>query len=229
LSQNGLIAGSSASGADDTGIWIETSQNVTATHNVVDGNVAGFEVSNSSDVLLAENEIHGNSVGAAILFLPGIFADQPDNRRITVRGNDIHDNNKINTGQPGSAASFLPSGVGIFHLGSDDSQITGNTVEHHDLSGIALADYCLALQGSPLDCATDPSASPEFLEDNAAVNNRVTRNRLRNNGIAPDPSSPFAFAAGDITVLTDGVHGNCFAANSYATFFSTLGFLPACR
>ena len=49
-SKNGLISHSSATGANDSGIWIETSYLVSATHNLVEGNVNGFEVENSSGV-----------------------------------------------------------------------------------------------------------------------------------------------------------------------------------
>ena len=59
LSKNGLIAHSSATGADDSGIWIETSEKVSAIHNRVEGNVNGFEVSNSDEILLADNEVLG--------------------------------------------------------------------------------------------------------------------------------------------------------------------------
>ena len=229
LSKNGLIAHSSASGANDSGIWIETSENVAATHNLVEGNVVGFEVSNSDDILLAHNEARGNSVGMAIMFLPDIFAERPDIQRITIRNNHIHDNNKVNTAPPGSPLSIVPSSMGIFHLGADDSLITENVIENHNFLGIGIADYCLVLAGGPLDCSSDPRVSPGFVLDNAASNNRVLRNRLRNNGTNPAPTNPFAFAASDIALLTLGDNGNCFQGNTFTRFFSTLGFLPACR
>jgi parallel beta-helix repeat protein len=229
LSRNGLITFSSAKGADDSGIWIETSKNVAATHNLVEGNVIGLEVSNSEDILLAHNEARGNSVGVAIMFLPDLFAEQPDIRRITIHDNHIHDNNKVNTARPGSTLSIVPSRMGIFHFGADDSLITKNVIENHGFAGIGIVDYCLAMAGGPFDCATDPRVSPEFLLDNAASNNRVLKNVLRNNGTDPGPDNPFAFAASDLGLLTLDDNGNCFEGNRFTTFFSTLGFLPSCR
>ena len=99
------------------------------THNLVEGNVNGFEVSNSEEILLAHNEARGNTVGMAILFLPDIFDERPDSRRITVRNNHVHDNNKPNTARPGSILSTVPSGTGILYLGVDDSVISKNVVE----------------------------------------------------------------------------------------------------
>jgi len=227
-SRNGLITRSSATGADDSGIWVETSENVKVTHNLVEGNVNGFEISNSDDVLLAHNEVRGNTVGIASLFLPDIFGVRPTARRITIRDNYVHDNNRPNTAREGAILSTVPPGTGILHVGVDDSLISGNLVENHDFIGIALADYCLVVGGGPFDCAVDPDVSPGFVAASEASSNRVVDNVVRNNGTKPDPSSPFAFAASDLGLLTSGPHGNCYAGNSFGTFFSIAGPLPSC-
>ena len=228
LSRNGLITRCSATGADDSGIWIETSANVAATYNRVEGNVNGFEVSNSDDVLLAYNEVRGNTIGMALLFLPDIFEQRPDTQRLTVRNNRVHDNNKPNTARPGSILSTVPAGIGILHLGADDSLITDNVVQNHDFLGIGIVDYCLVVQGGPFDCGQDPEVTPEFIADSEATNNRVVKNTVLNNGTNPDPSSPFAFAASDLALLTAADHGNCYAGNVFGTSFSLLGVLPPC-
>jgi len=227
-SRNGIITRSSAVGADDSGIWVETSENVRVTHNLVEGNVNGFEISNSQDVLLAYNEIRGNTVGVASLFLPDIFGVRPYARRITIRDNYVHDNNKPNTAREGAILSTVPPGTGILHVGVDDSRIAGNLVENHDFIGVAVADYCLVVGGGPFDCAVDPEVTPGFVAGSEATGNRVVDNVVRNNGTNPDPTSPFAFAASDLGLLTAGDHGNCFAGNTFGTSFSAFGLLPAC-
>jgi parallel beta-helix repeat protein len=227
-SRNGIITRSSAVGADDSGIWVETSENVRVTHNLVEGNVNGFEISNSQDVLLAYNEIRGNTVGVASLFLPDIFGVRPYARRITIRDNYVHDNNKPNTAREGAILSTVPPGTGILHVGVDDSRIAGNLVENHDFIGVAVADYCLVVGGGPFDCAVDPEVTPGFVAGSEATGNRVVDNVVRNNGTSPDPTSPFAFAASDLGLLTAGDHGNCFAGNAFGTTFSAFGLLPAC-
>jgi parallel beta-helix repeat protein len=227
--RNGLITRSSATGADDSGIWVETSQNVSVTHNVVENNVNGFEVSNSDDILLAHNVARGNSVGMAILFLPDIFDVRQDTQRITIRDNEIHDNNKPNTAGPGSILSTVPPGIGILHLGADDSRIERNVVEDNDFIGIGVVDYCLAVFGGPFDCGADPEVTPGFIMDSRASNNQVVENELANNGTNADPdTNPFAFTASDLGLLTTNDHGNCYADNVFATFYSTLGVLPPC-
>jgi parallel beta-helix repeat protein len=229
-SRNGLITLSSAVGADDSGIWVETSENVRVSYNRVEGNVNGFEVSNSDDIVLDHNLARGNTVGMAILFLPDIFEVRPDAQRITIRDNRILANNKPNTAGPGSILSTVSPGIGILHLGVDDSRIEGNVIKDNDFSGIAVVDYCLAVMGGPFDCTVDPEVieDPGFVLDSEASNNQVVDNQLTNNGTNPDPNDPFAFTAADLGLLTFGDHGNCYAGNVFTTFFSTLGLLPPC-
>ena len=230
LSRNGLISHSKALGSSlDSGIWVETSENVTVQHSFVSGNVNGFEVSNSDDILLAHNEATGNTVGAAILLLPDIFDDRPGAKRIDMRNNWIHDNNKDNTARPGSILSFVPPGTGVLYLGVDQSTIANNRIEDNGFSGIAIVDYCLAVSGTPFDClsGSDPTITPEFLADQSATNNNVTDNVLINNGNSVDPDNPFAFAAADLTLLSVEP-SNCYSGNSFLTFFSLFGLLPPC-
>jgi cytochrome c peroxidase len=228
-SRNGIITRSSATGADDSGIWVETSENVKVTHNLVEGNVNGFEISNSQDILVANNEVRGNTVGIAAFFLPDIFGVQPFARRYTIRDNHIHDNNKPNTATPDAILSTVPPGTGILHIGVDDSRISGNLIENNDFIGIAIVDYCVVVQGGPFDCSVDPTVTPGFVALSEASNNTIEDNVLHANGVNVDPSTPFAFAASDLGLLTAGDHGNCFAGNVYSTAFSLIGILPPCK
>ena len=95
-SKNGVITNSSAMGTNDSGIWVETSENVKVTHNEVAGNVNGFEVSNSENILLEHNDVHDNTIGMALLFLPDIFPVHGDARNITVRENHVYHNTFAN-------------------------------------------------------------------------------------------------------------------------------------
>jgi parallel beta-helix repeat protein len=237
LSKNGLITHSKATGSyTDSGIWVETSENVVVTHNYVADNVNGIEVSNGDDILVAHNEAENNTIGAAILLLPDIFDDRAGAKRIDMRDNYIHNNNKPNTARPGSILSFIPSGIGILYLGVDDSLIYRNHVENNDFVGIAVSDYCLPLLGTPFQCPPplgipglpfDPSITPEFLADQSAANNAVVENVLVNNGTDPD-EGPFQPFAADLSLLTFADWGNCFQNNISTTEFSTIGVLPPC-
>jgi parallel beta-helix repeat protein len=226
-SSHGIITRSSARGSNDTGIWVETSDDVRVTDNLVEDNVNGFEISNSQDILVAGNEVRGNTVGIASFFLPDIFHVRPYARRYTIRDNHVHDNNRQNTAEPDAILSTVPPGVGILHIGVDDSTISGNRVENNQFLGIAVADYCLVAQG-PFACGEDPDTTAEFIALNGAVDNVVKGNVVRNNGTVPT-DTPFDFARSDLGLLTDGDHGNCFQGNAYGTAFSLIGFLPACH
>lgn len=226
LSKNGSIRRSRATGSADAGVWVETSENVVVAHTVSEGNLIGFEVSNSDNIVLTQNEARDNAVGMGIFVLPFLFDDRPGTKRIVVEKNRIHRNNRINDGAPGTIAADLPSGTGIILMGVDDSRIVRNSIEGNGLTGVALVDYCVAFQGTPRDCALRPG-TPDFLADQDATGNLVAHNVLVRNGMNPPPS-PFAFAAGDLTLISFGA-GNCYRKNLYATSFSLTGALPACR
>jgi parallel beta-helix repeat protein len=229
LSKNGLISHSRASGSDDSGIWVETSENVQVVYNEVTGNVNGFEVSNSDDVVLAHNRVHGNSVGFAILLLPDIFDDRAGAKRIQVRDNWIVGNNKPNTARPGSILASVPAGSGVLHVGADQSEIARNYVEGNESAGIAVVDYCLAVLGTEFSCGLDPFVTPEFILDSTARRNRVVDNVLVNNGTNPDPSHPFAFAAADLISLSGDLNRNCQSGNVYSTAFWIGAPWPECE
>ncbi|MFE8073135.1 right-handed parallel beta-helix repeat-containing protein [Marinobacteraceae bacterium S3BR75-40.1] len=229
-SSNGLISHSSAVGANDSGIWIETSTNVRASHNLVAGNVNGFEISNSDDIEILYNEARGNTVGIAALLLPDIYPIRGSAKRLTIKGNYIHDNNRENTAHEESILGTVPKGIGILHVGIDDSDITGNLLHGNGFSGIVLADYCVVVNDTPYACGADPDTlAPGFIEDSPALNNRVTDNLLINNGTVASPH-PFDLARADLTLITDVTGAtNCYDDNLFTTFFSTLGFLPGCE
>jgi parallel beta-helix repeat protein len=245
LSKNGVISNSYSEGSDlDSGLWVETSENVLVQGNVITGSVNGIEVSNSDDILVIDNEAYGNTIGAAILLLPDIYDNKDSAKRIDLVNNWFHDNNKTNTARPGSVLSYIPKGQGILYVGADDGEISGNLVEHNDFVGIAVVDYCLPFQGTPFACSLDPSVSLEFLFDQAAEDNRVADNVLVNNGTNPDPGNPFPDFAAELTLLTlpaslTGLpgddrpyHGNCYEDNQpedawfFSLFDATIGVQP---
>jgi parallel beta-helix repeat protein len=229
LSSNGLIEDSYSTGSDlDSGLWVETSENVDVLRNLVENSVNGIEVSNSDDILLVDNEARNNTVGAAILLLPDIYENRGSAKRIDMQNNWLHDNNKPNTARPGSILAEIPSGIGIIYLGVDDSVASGNLVENNDFAGIAISDYCIPLLGTEFACTVDPTITPEFLADEKAENNRVVDNELNNNATNIDPDSPFAIYAADLVLITGNDHGNCFANNDFTTSFSFIGRFPPC-
>ena len=226
LSRNGVIHSSRSTGSGDSGVWVETSENIRVTNTLVENNLVGIEVSNSDDVFIAFNESRYNSIGVASLLLLNRFKERPGAKRITIERNSVHDNNRVNGNSPSSFLGALPSGVGILHLGVDDSLITRNRIERNGLAGIAVVDVCLASAGTPRDCSRDPLVTPEFIADQAATGNRIVGNILVSNGTTP-VTPPFAFAASDLALLSFS-SSNCYARNAFKTSFSILGSLPPC-
>lgn len=68
----GLVALSKATGANDGGIWVETSENVRVTHSLVANNTNPLEASNSDDIVLICNVVRASSAVFSILLLSGI-------------------------------------------------------------------------------------------------------------------------------------------------------------
>jgi len=248
LSKNGVIRDSYSTGSTkDSALWVETSVNVLVQGNVVEKSTNGIEVSNSDDILIIDNEMRNNTIGAAILLLPDIFGNRGSAKRIHLYNNWIHHNNLPNGARQGSILGFFPAGQGILYAGVDDSVISGNLIENNDFIGIAIADYCGALAQTEFACPTEANDDfPQgFLEDQAAENNTVVGNVLVNNATNPDPGppeyppNPFAFAAAELSLLTLPTflvglpgdpfpyHGNCYENNqpTDASFFSLFEFL----
>jgi parallel beta-helix repeat protein len=229
LSRRGIIVNSYATGANDSGIWVETSENVVVVNNLVEDNTNGFELSNSDDVWFLRNEARKNTVGFAILLLPDIFDDRPGAKRIRLVRNHVHDNNRTNMAREGSILAEVPSGIGMLHLGVDDSVIAENLFENNHFIGHAMADYCVVTAFTAFPCPQDPFVTPEFEADQAAANNTVVRNVFVNNGTEPEQGSGFEFAASDLGYLAFGNgQGNCWSDNVFSTFFSIIGPLPEC-
>ena len=91
----GTIIKNTATGSNDTGIYIGQSHDVRVDHNLATGNVSGFEIENSSNVRLDHNESTGNTGGILSFTLPGL--DVPSNHDNRIDHNNSHDNNKANT------------------------------------------------------------------------------------------------------------------------------------
>jgi hypothetical protein len=218
LSKNGVVTRSRATGANDSGIWVETSDNIQVTHSLMEDNVNGLEISNSDDVYAAYNEMRNNTVGVAVFVLQdALFDIRPDANRYTLKRNWIHDNNRPNTATGGILATATP-GTGILATGMDESRFVQNRIENHSAFGLVLTDSCLPLTGTDYDCYTTP-VPPGFAGKTGAhiiENNRVIGNVFINNGVEPLTEGPWAGLEGDIVFGSEGTaQTNCFAGNTY--------------
>ena len=102
-------------------------------------------------------------------------------------------------------------------LAIDRNRVDSNKVTGNNSYGIAVANYCVALNVPATDCAAlDIEPNPD--------GNRVIGNTAKQNGKNPDPSVPSVFTV-DLAWDTTGTD-NCWSANKAGTTFPSP--LPAC-
>jgi parallel beta-helix repeat protein len=155
-SSGGLIAGCTATGNDDTGIYVGQSVGVAVLGDTVHGNVNGIEIENTVGALVAANAAFDNTVGVLVDLLPGLGF--PFAAGILVADNLALANNHANFGAPGDIASAEPSGVGIFILGADATAVSHNLVLGNGTLGIGVGSSALL----DLLAGTGPSGIPDI-------------------------------------------------------------------
>jgi parallel beta-helix repeat protein len=213
---HGSIAGNVATGSNDTGIYIGQSSNVHVVGNIAHGNVSGFEIENCSDVRLDHNLSTGNTGGILSFTLPFLDVKQNANNRID--HNWVQANNKANTcADPSDEVCGVPVGTGILALAVDNNRIDHNLVLNNDSYGIAVANFCVANNLSPDQCAAlDIEPNPD--------NNQVDHNIALGNGKNPSPLIQAVFG---VDLPWDGTgQGNCWSHNVAKTEFPDP--LPTC-
>lgn len=214
-SADGRIEHSTASGHSDTGIYVGQSRNVRVRWSAAFGNVIGFEVENSSDVRVTDNEAYDNVAGILVVLLPGLDVKESSNIRIAK--NSVHDNNHVNFAGPGELAGAVPTGSGILVVGTDRTNVKHNTVTGNDFVGIGVASSLLlgALAGIPPEAFADIEPNPDKLT--------VRNNVVTGNGAAPPP-----IGLPGVDLLWDGSGTmNCWSGNTFATSFPSV--LPPCE
>jgi parallel beta-helix repeat protein len=237
LSADGMVKNNVAYGSEDSALWVEASENVRVLKNVLHSSPTGLEITVSNNIEVNGNEVYDNTVGIGLYHPNG--ASLPPLSEMSnweIVKNYVHDNNAPNTAPPSSQAGALPSGGGILVLGTDGAKILKNTVENNNFYGIAMVEYCLAVDGSPFNCDDRPlvegtNSEPEFniVQDNAFINNgtapagtcSVSGDQCLVDGDCPGGETcqlhPLAPYAADITYIAFAKYGNCFARNEYTT------------
>ncbi len=214
---NGVIEYCSATGSADTGIYVGQSENVVMQSNVAYGNVNGIEIENCSNVVAFKNHSYDNVSGILIVLLPGLIVKSSSN--ITVKDNNIENNNHVNFAEPGAGfEGLVPSGSGILLVGVDNVTIEKNKISGNNFTGIATVSTVIlgALGGLPPEAFADIEPNPDGA--------KILNNALANNGSAPPVGLPLP----GVDLLWDGSGtNNCWKNNTYATSYPSP--LPACN
>lgn len=214
-SQNGIIEHCTASGHDDTGIYIGQSDGATLKFNTAYGNVNGLNIENCKNVTAIQNQCYDNTAGILVILLPGLNVKESEN--IQIIQNHVYNNNLPNFARPGGFEAFVPSGSGVLLIGTDNSIIENNTVKENNFMGIAVVSTLVLGQLAGLP--------PEAFADIEPLANhvKVIKNISINNGEAPPTGLPLPAA----DLLWDGTGtGNCWSNNIFTTSFPQT--LPSC-
>ena len=223
FSHNGLITGNEVLGTgSDAAIYVGQSDHVVVSNNNVHDSLLGIEVQNSQASAVIANNVHDNTLGILVDVQEGhIIKTQTST---TVNSNQVYNNNRANTAEPGDVIAVLPAGIGILLVGGDSGVVTQNTVVANQFAGIGVVSLCLAFQLEGQGCAgLDVNPLP--------TNNHVQDNVAQGNGTVALGNQLDAFR-GDLVWDGTGT-GNCWADNTYGTGVPSNGLgtgavLPVC-
>jgi parallel beta-helix repeat protein len=173
FSAHGVITSSSASGSNDTGIYVGQSNDIVIQNSLAFDNVNGIEIENSTNVTAIHNECRQNTVGILEDLLPGLTVEVSAHNQLL--GNFVHDNNRPNTASPDDIASFEPSGIGILIIGGSFSVVQSNIVTGNGYAGIVLISGLefVSLAGLPpsVYAGLDPNPEHTQIAQNVVLGN----------------------------------------------------------
>jgi parallel beta-helix repeat protein len=213
-SSNGVVSNNEAKNTPlDAAIYVGQSDHITIVGNTAHDSLIGIEIENTSDAVEMQNETYGNTIGLLMNLLPGL--QKKDETDVIVAENDVHDNNRANTGEEGDLTSAIPPGTGILVLAGSTTTVQNNVISNNGFGGVVVASYCTGQAILGNDCGAlgiDPD--PE--------NVQVLDNQLNGNGLNPPDDPLFADVAADL--IWDGTGtGNCWSGNQPET--ATVGIL----
>ena len=212
----GKIEHCSATGHDDTGIYVGQSSNIDLSFNEAFGNVNGLEIENCSHVTITNSQSYDNVDGISIVLLLGLTVTTSSD--ILATRNHVYNNNHVNFATPGEGfESFVPSGCGILVVGTDNTVIQDNTVQGNNFLGIAVVSTTVlgALAGIPPAAFASIEPNPD--------GTKVKSNIVNTNG-SVQPALPFPA----VDLLWDGSGtNNCWSDNKYKKSFPAS--LPVCN
>ena len=215
--KNGVIEYCSATGHDDTGIYVGQSDSVAMQYNVAYGNVNGLEVENCRNVVVFKNHSYDNVAGLLVILLPGLTIKTASG--VLVTENNFENNNHVNFGDPTEGfEALVPTGTGILNVGADNVTIKNNKIINNNFTGIAtVSDLVLGqLAGLPPEAFGDIEPNPD--------NSKIIDNILVNNGTAPPAGLPLP----GVDLLWDGSGtNNCWKNNTHSSEYPSP--LPACN
>lgn len=191
---NVLVEDSEIIGANDAGAYVGQSSNIIVRNNDVHGNVAGIEIENSTDAEVYGNKAYDNSGGILVFVLPNL--EKKDGMNCDVHDNEIYDNNRANTGE--GTVGKVPVGTGILVLGADNTQIHDNDIHDNNSLGLIVVSHKLMK-------FLDPGFKEDPMTDGYPDTTYVYGNTFTGNSTMQDPVLDVLQVAMLEDVVWDGV------------------------
>ncbi len=208
-------------GARDAGVYVGQSSNILVEDNEVHGNVAGIEIENSTDATVRRNHAHDNTGGLLIFNLPGLPVE--DGKRTLAYENILENNNLENFAAAGTIVSSVPRGLGVMILASDNNEIRDNTISGNLSTGIVIFQYTEVLFESFDDPNYDIFAQGNFVHHNTFSGNGTDPGEVISTvmkGVKPAADLLLDGCIDDKVDNADDSYTNCFYENGTATYLN---------
>ena len=140
-SKDVLVENVTVRGASDAGIYVGQSSSIIVRNSVVEFNVAGIEIENSTGADVYGN-IARNNTGAILVFdLPDLPVTGGNATRIYA--NQIFANNTRNFAPAGNIVAGVPSGTGVIIMANRNVHVFDNAFENNRSAHVLITAYSL--------------------------------------------------------------------------------------
>jgi parallel beta-helix repeat protein len=140
-SKDVLIENVTVRGASDAGIYVGQSSNIIVRNSIVEFNVAGIEIENSSGADVYGNIARNNTGGVLVFDLPDLPVKGGHSTRIF--GNQILANNTRNFAPAGNIVAGVPAGTGVIIMANRNVHVFDNTFENNQSADVLITAYAL--------------------------------------------------------------------------------------
>jgi parallel beta-helix repeat protein len=136
-----LVENVTVRGASDAGIYVGQSKNIIVRNSVVEYNVAGIEIENSTGADVYGNIARNNTGGILVFDLPDLPVSGGNSTRIF--SNEILANNTRNFAPAGNIVAGVPSGTGVLIMANRNVHVFDNTFDNNRSTHVLITAYLL--------------------------------------------------------------------------------------
>lgn len=140
-SKNVLVENVTVRAASDAGIYVGQSDNIIVRNSVVEYNVAGIEIENSTNADVYGNIARNNTGGVLVFDLPDLPVTGGNSTRIF--DNEIVSNNTRNFAPAGNIVASVPSGTGVIVMANRNVHVFDNKFDDNRSAHVLIMSYSL--------------------------------------------------------------------------------------